>query len=197
MIAAFFEGASSILLPCSLALLVPVIAAPLVAGRLPMVAVGVTAAGATAVMWLRAAQLVPGGLEAVVAPLIGAALGVAGMMSVRGRLHSSCGATSVALGLGLLAGLMWLPCVGAELGHILTAAQERSPSSLLGLGSYAVGVFLPALAAALALIVIRPGGTALRVVQMGGAIVAGAAALLVVTGLDDRVVEWLVRLSVE
>ncbi len=195
MIAAFLEGVNGILLPCSMVLLIPVMAAPLIAGRLPLLAVAAAGAGATGVMWLRAAQLVPGPVETVLAPVVGFAVVALGLMSVRGtdRAVAPLGA---AFGLGLLAGLIWLPCVGVELGGILTSAGQRMPSSVLGLGAYALGVLVPALAAALLLIVIRPRGTTQHLVHRGGVALAVLVALLPVTGLDDRFVGWLVQLSV-
>ena len=83
-----------------------------------------------------------------------------------------------------------------ELGRILTSAGQRMPSSVLGLGAYALGVLVPALAAAVLLIAIRPRGTTQHLVHRGGVALAVLVALLPVTGLDDRFVGWLVQLSV-
>lgn len=49
---------------------------------------------------------------------------------------------------GAFAGATWLPCVGAELGSVLTAASRDPWSGLLGMALYLLGVMWPVFALA-------------------------------------------------
>lgn len=66
--------------------------------------------------------------------------------------------TARAVGLGILVGIGWTPCIGAVLGTILTlglSSQDVGRATLL-LTAYSAGLAIPFLAAALALPRVRP-----------------------------------------
>lgn len=194
MSSAFVEGVQSIALPCSLMLIVPVLAVALAVGGRPIIATSTAVGGAVAAMWLRAAGLVPATL-ATAGP-VGLSLLMLGIMVLWLRRGAAVGTGVAFLGLGpgLLAGWIWRPCVGTALGEVLGRAAERSPGSVIGLAVYALGVLLPVLALALARVAVgrdlQP-----RPLAISGAVLGGATAALVVSGLDDRVIGWLVRWS--
>ena len=67
-------------------------------------------------------------------------LGLALMVSNR---PAGLGAAAL---VGTFAGATWLPCVGAELGTVLTDAQNEPASAILPMGVYLVGVMIPLVA---------------------------------------------------
>jgi cytochrome c biogenesis protein CcdA len=87
----------------------------------------------------------------------------------------------------------WRPCIGAELGSILTASRDGLAGQLPGMAAYMLGAMVPVLVVRLIVRVIDPSPrTALiagRVAGVIGLIVAGALAV----GRHDELVTALTR----
>lgn len=194
MIPAFVEGLRSSVLPCSLTLIVPIVAVAVASRKRPVVAVAVATIGAIVAMWARAAGLAPGGrwVGAILALLTLAVVVVwwrwPGLSPGPGLL--------IAFVPGAIAGWLWQPCVGTVLGGILESAGERTAASVFSMGSYAVGVLVPAFAIALVRVAVGDPPRWSRPLQAAGRIVLAVVALAVLFGLDNRVVSWLVALSI-
>jgi len=193
VIAAFVEGVRSTVLLCSLTLSVPVVAVALAARRRPVTGFLAAILAALGSMWVRAASLVPGPATRWVAVVLALfALAVFGAW-IRRDVHTS---TWLAIIPGALAGWIWQPCVGRVLGDILQAAGERSLWSVFLLGSYAVGVAIPAFVVALARVTLGDPPWLRRGVNVAGSVIGAAVAALVLLELDMRVVGWLATVSV-
>jgi len=191
VIPAFVEGLRSTVLPCSLTLIVPVVAVALAARR-PTTATITAVLAALATMWVRAAGLVPGPATRWVAVILALfALAVFGAwIRTDARAY-----TWLAVLPGALAGWIWQPCVGRVLGDILQAAGERTPSSVLLLGAYALGVLIPAFAVALARASLGDPPRLRRALRVTGSAIGVFVAGVVLAGQDGRVIGWLARIS--
>lgn len=194
MIPAFVEGGTAIGLPCSLVLIVPVLAVALAVPARPLIAVTVAIAGSTAAMWLRASGLVSGGLETWGSVVLAVST-IAVLVAWRYREWAPRHAVALAIAPGLLAGWMWQPCVGTELGSILTAVGQRDATSPAWLAAYVVGVTIPAYVVALARVAVGDAERPRRVLAVVGTAVGCLLGGLVVLGVDDRIIGWLVRIS--
>jgi hypothetical protein len=193
VISPFAEGVRSVVLPCSFALVLPVIAVALASPRRPGLAVTMAGAAVVAAAWVHAAGLLTGAAVSVVSAVLAVlSIGVA-VVWLRRRVTAAFG-----IGLATLPGIfgawIWQPCVGNELGAILQAVGERAPASLLPLGAYTAGLLLPAYAVVLARI--ATGDRQRPLLSTSGAVIAAVMALLVLSGLDDRIVGWLAAMSV-
>ena len=147
--ATFLEGVGAITQACTLVVLLPGLAMVLVArrGRLT-VALGYTVFAAV-LMWAQAAQhwsLVSRGWIVVPLGVLVAATFVAARSAQQADQHRLIGAGVVG---GALAGWMWLPCVGTQLGDILNNAADDGPRTLALMVVYTVGALLPVLLLAL------------------------------------------------
>ena len=193
MIPAVTEGVRSSVLPCSLTLIVPVVAVALAAWKRPVLTVLIAAVGALVPMWVRAAGFPPGGrwMAVVLAVLT---LGVFAVWGLLRGLPSAVG-VSAALIPGGLAGWVWQPCVGQTLGEILQAAGEGDLSSAVLLAGYLAGVLLPALVVVLSRVALGEHARLLRRLQALGTILGIGVAVLVVLGLESRVAGWLAAMS--
>jgi hypothetical protein len=100
-------------------------------------------------------------------------------------------AAPVAAGVSLLATMWWRPCVGEELGAILTDAQTGLAGQIPGMTAYMVGSMLPVLIVALAVNVVGPVARQRAAVGSGvvGLVVVGALAV----GRHDSVVVTLTK----
>jgi hypothetical protein len=139
------EGFESALLACSLILLIPGAAVGLTARAAAVPAVASFSLGVLALSWVRFAGrggdfpplLVAGGL------MLAAVLLMAPLVT---RLDLA------AIPAGLLAGgaaaELWLPCVGADFGHLLNELPDRGPSGLGLLALYLFGTLSPLIALA-------------------------------------------------
>ncbi len=93
----------------------------------------------------------------------------------------------------LVATMWWRPCVGSELGAILTASQDGLAGQLLPMAVYMIGASVPVVAIALAYAAVDPAERytdALSWVAFAGAIVLGGSLAL---GQHDQVVVALTR----
>ncbi len=96
---------------------------------------------------------------------------------------------------GLMATLWWRPCVGSELGSILTAGQADLIPELVPMAAYMIGALMPLIVIFLLYLAVDPDDR--RSQQLGwlalavGTVVAGSLAL----GRHDQVVVALSRWS--
>lgn len=126
--------------PCSFSLLILSVAVLGLRGPRPRLpALGVFFAAATLAAWIPfvgASPLLDGRLAGTVG--LAAGLLLAGWNTHRPEARSWPGMVGVAL-VGAFAGATWLPCVGEELGAVLTAATRDPWPGLPGLALYLLG----------------------------------------------------------
>lgn len=197
---ALLEGVVAAVQPCSLALVLPGLGATLLGGRRGAgVAAAVWAVSMT-VAWARAA----GWLDTVTGPFVGPALAVlvvvgASLLWVGHRAPTpplSRVVTGGAL-IGLGSGALWRPCVGPQLGAILTAAPSDPAGHLVPFLAYGLGLL-----AALAVVAALPfvddrvaQALASRPARVAGAAPVAVLAAVLATGQYERAIGTLVRLS--
>ena len=192
------EGIDASAQPCTLAMVLPVVAVVLAAGRRALVGWVGFVLGCSVIFWARAAghwELSRSGvMQWVVAALAVAAFGAVSLRR-RGELDLTFGGAVVA---GGLAGWLWRPCVGERLGDILNNASDDSVRTLALTSVYVTGVTIVALGAALVPRVWPRvvGLVERRGVRMIGVYFAVAYATLIAAGrYDDLVAELLQRSS--
>jgi cytochrome c biogenesis protein CcdA len=87
----------------------------------------------------------------------------------------------------------WRPCIGSELGSILTASRDGFAGQLPGMAAYMLGAMIPVLVTVLIIRAIDPSSAralvAGRIAAVVGVIVAGALAI----GRHDELVTALTR----
>jgi hypothetical protein len=182
MIAAFVEGVTQSLLPCSWILVVPAVTVGL-ATRRPFVLA--TFAGAVVVTaWAAAAGW-------IVSPLWPAGVAFIAGGVLWWRFGATYGPVALA---GMGAARAWQPCVGAELGKALTTAQYDPSAVIAGLAMFLLGVVGLGLAVGLALGVLLERFGIGPVVKTGAA-VAVALGLTIVTGLYPTIASALAEWS--
>lgn len=182
MIAALGEGIAQSLLPCSWVLLLPAVALGIGTRRAAVLASFAGAVALTA--WIAAAGW-------FVAPLwlAGVALLAGGLLWWR------FGGTYVpAAIIGAGAAWAWRPCVGPELGEVLTTAQYDPVAAFGGLAMFLLGVIAVGLAIGLA------GGAVLERLGRGpstkaGSGVVAALGLTMVVGVYPAIASALARWS--
>lgn len=189
----FAEGIRSSLLPCSYSVLLVGLALLLVRRRERMAVLGIFAGFTILSAWIRASGIsnALAGRVATTVLVIGG-LGLALLVN-----HRLVGLGAAAL-VGTFAGATWLPCVGAELGLVLTDAWYAPASALLPLGVYLVGVMIPLVAIMALLAYVRPlrrWADGRRVAMVGRGVMA-AVAILVLIDYYDTVLSTLARWSV-
>jgi cytochrome c biogenesis protein CcdA len=192
VIPAFVEGLRASVSPCSLVLIVSIVAVALAVRDGSVFAVVVAGGVAVVTSWSRAAGLAPSGRWAVVLLAL-LTVSVAGLWW-RSNSSPRWARLCVAVIPGALAGCVWQPCVGEVLGEILEGAASRTAASVFLLAAYLFGVIVPALVVALVLKAVN----APRVVRIGrtvGSMVLMAMGVLVLLGLDNRVLGWLAAVS--
>jgi hypothetical protein len=194
---AFFEAIRATTQPCTLLLLLPPLVMAIVTrGRWS--AFAATCAGAVLGGWLFIANVVA--LDrwqlqlsgALVVAAIGAA--IAAPSFVRLRWVATPGVEAATAGLVTFAAtLWWRPCIGEELGAILTSARMGLLGTLPGVTAYMLGAMMPVLAVVLAVRAIDPSAPAAhrlgRVAGGFGVVVAAAVAI----GRHDELVTTLTR----
>lgn len=93
----------------------------------------------------------------------------------------------------VVATLWWRPCIGVELGSILTGSRQGLVGQLPGMAAYMLGALVPVLAVVLVMRAIDPSPSVLRraswVAGGFGLVVAGALAI----GRHDELVTTLTR----
>lgn len=197
MLPAFLEAIRATAQPCTLLLLAPpiVMAIATRARWAPLAAIGV---GAILGGWLFVANLVAldgwqlqasGVLVIALIALVVLAPTVSALDHADTQFVQLLAAGTVAF----VCTLWWRPCIGTELGAILTASRRGVPGQLPGISAYMLGALVPVLAVVLVLRAVDPSpATSRRAALAGSAIgvlIAGALAL----GRHDELVTALTR----
>ena len=126
--------------------------------------------------------------------LVGAAVLGAGLALTAGRFRAGAGGPAL---VGAFAGATWLPCVGPELGSVLTRGLAEPSTAVLPMALYLAGVMVPS--ALVYLLAAKDTGfgnfLARPRVRTGFKVAAALLPVAVVTGGYDRMVGELARLS--
>ncbi|MDE0699814.1 MAG: hypothetical protein F4Y27_12080 [Acidimicrobiaceae bacterium] len=194
----FFEGVEAITQACTLALLLPGLAMVLVARRGRLTLAVCYTVFAAVLMWAQAAQhwsFVSRGAIVVVLGVLVAATFVAARSAQRADQRRLIAAGVVG---GALAGWMWLPCVGTQLGDILNNATTQGPRTLVLMIVYTIGALLPVLLIALLSHALPASEKFLnhRAVAVVGLGFGALYAITVAIGRYDDLVGELYRISV-
>ncbi len=124
----------------------------------------------------------------------GAAVLGAGLALTASRFRAGAGGAAL---VGAFAGATWLPCVGPQLGSVLTRGLVEPSTAVLPLALYLAGVMVPS--ALIYLLAAKDTGfrsfLARRRVRIGFQVAAALLPVAVVTGGYDRLVGELARLS--
>jgi len=192
---AFAEAIRATVQPCTFLLIIPIVVVVLATGarwRPTVAAVGATIVGG---LLLASNWFILDGWQLQVS----AGVAVAAIVAVAAApfddrlisLRNDRVAAPVAAGVSLLATMWWRPCVGEELGAILTDAQTGLAGQIPGMTAYMVGSMLPVLIVALAVNVVGPVARQRAAVGSGvvGLVVVGALAV----GRHDSVVVTLTK----
>ena len=190
------EGIDASAQPCTLAVVLPAIAAVLAAGRLALAAWFGFVAGCSLLFWARAGGYWDidriGWIQWPIAVVVLVAFGAV-MRRYWGAIDMTFGGAVV---VGLFAGWLWRPCVGERLGDILNNASTDGARTLGLTVVYVVGVTLLALGVALLPSVVPRLVPIVEHVAWRGvaAVFAVAYAALIAVGeYDDLVAELLQR----
>jgi uncharacterized membrane protein required for colicin V production len=197
MLPAFAEAIRATTQPCTLLLLLPsLIMAVVTRGRwASFVAMCVAAVLGG---WLFLANVVAFSdvqlqLSGVLVLIVLTTLLVAPVVSWLGWAEQPATQTAAAGFVTFVATQWWRPCIGSELGSILTASRDGLAGQLPGMAAYMLGAMVPVLVVVLIIRSIDPSPrTALvagRVAGVAGLIVAGALAI----GRHDELVTTLTR----
>ncbi len=92
-----------------------------------------------------------------------------------------------------MATLWWRPCIGEELGAILTGARAGLLGELPGITAYMLGAMVPVLAVVLVVRAIDPSPMATRRAGWSAGGVGLAVAAAVAVGRHDELVTTLTR----
>lgn len=194
----FLEGVEAIAQACTLVVLLPGLAMVLVARRGRLTLAVCYTVFAAVLMWAQAAQhwsLASRGAIVVPLGVLVAATFAAARSAQRADQRRLIAAGVVG---GALAGWMWLPCVGTQLGDILNNATTQGPRTLALMIVYTVGALLPVLLIAL-LSHAAPAGEKFlnhRAVEVVGLGFGALYAITVAIGRYDDLVGELYRISV-
>ena len=197
MIPSFAEAIRATTQPCTLLLLLPcLLMAVITRGRwAPFAAICL---GAVLGGWLFIANVVS--LSDLQLQLSGAIVAIAIAVIVAAPYVTSLtwaqsppAQTAVAGGVSFIATLWWRPCIGEELGSILTASRNDVSAQLPGITAYMLGAMVPVLAVVLIMRALDPSERVTRraaLVAGGlGLVVAGALAV----GRHDELVTTFTR----
>ncbi|CAN5769049.1 hypothetical protein BH24ACT15_BH24ACT15_24590 [soil metagenome] len=203
-----FEGIRASIEPCSLALLLPALGATVLGRRRAGVVAVVVWLIAGCLAWAQAAVLLsipargPIGAFLATAAVTGAVLlWRQGHRSRAGHgpdiLSSVWLAIAGAALIGGAAGLLWRPCVGPELGTILSAAPGQPFAQLIPLMIYLAGLLLAAIAVAALTYSSRIAARAIMSmpVQIGALIPIVGLAVILLTGRYGQIIGALVKAS--
>lgn len=201
MLAPFSEAIRATVQPCTLLLVLPaLIMAVLTRGRWP--AFAATCFAAVAGGWLFVANVVA--LSGATLRLSGAVVGAVILLMLFApraaplmtwlRWADSDGARAAGAGVVMfIATQWWRPCIGSELGQILTDARDGMWPVLLPMAAYMLGAMVPVLAVVLVMRVADPQpSAAARVSWIAGAF-GLCTALALVVGRHDELVTALTR----
>jgi cytochrome c-type biogenesis protein len=200
MIPAFFEAIRATTQPCTLLLVLPaLLMAVITRGRwMPFAAICL---GAVLGGWLFVANVVS--LSDLQLQLSGVlvAMAIAVIVAAPSTTSSRWAQTlparaAVAGGVSFIAALWWRPCIGEELGSILTASRNGVAAQLPGITAYMLGAMLPVLIVVLIMRIVDPSPK----VAQRAALLAGGASLVVAgslaIGRHDELVTTLTRWTV-
>lgn len=196
MIPAVGEGIRSAVLPCSLTLLLPAVAVVLAARRRPLAALTSFAGAASLLIWLRASGMLPVSTTSLRTSMLGIAAVAAMAAFLAKRFATLPGSAGLALVPGVMAGWIWQPCVGMVLGGVLDRAGSGSLLAFPELAVYTAGVLLPTGAIALLRVALGDTEAPRRTITLVGVTLGTGIGILVVSGLQQRVIGWLARVSV-
>ena len=188
----FAEGIRSSVLACSYSVLLVGLALVVLRKRDRIPTLGVFAGFTILSAWLRAASI-SNLLAGRVATVLLFAGGLALVLMVNRRLAGLAGSALM----GTFAGATWRPCVGEELGEVLTLAQDEAGVAVLLLAVFLTGVMIP-LVAVTALIAYVPAFGRWadgRWVAMAARTVMAAMGVLVLTGHYQTLLSTLARWS--
>ncbi len=199
MLPAFFEAIRATTQPCTLLLLLPPIVMAIVTrGRwAPFAAICI---GAVLGGWLFIANVVALSdrqlqLSGVFVAALLIVVVAAPSVTRLGWANTPHAQTVAAGTVTFTATLWWRPCVGSELGALLTASRRGLAGELPGISAYMLGAMMPVLVVVLVMRAIDPSPLASRsaaiVASVAGAVVAGALAV----GRHDELVTTLTRWS--
>lgn len=197
MLPAFFEAIRATVQPCTLLLLLPPIAMAIVTqGR--WTAFAATCVGAVLGGWLFIANVVAlDGRQlqlsgALIVAAIGALVIAPSIPQLRWAATTSAQA-AIAGAVTFVATLWWRPCIGEELGAILTGARSGVVGELPGITAYMLGAMMPVLGVVLVVRVIDPSPVAARRAGWAARSVGLVVAAAVAVGRHDELVTMLTR----
>lgn len=191
MIAAFAEAIGDLALPCSLTLVVPGVAASL-AARSDAVVVALSAfGGMAAIGWLRVTGQIPASMTVWAAAGVGLLVLISFGALYRVGTRTAQRVTAGSF-VGAAAAAIWTPCVGEELGVILSRGLDDPLGVVLPFVAFIAGISLVAVAVALARVALEPPERVSKVLTLIGTVVGMAVALLLGSGFYTDVVALLV-----
>nr|MDE0501490.1 hypothetical protein [bacterium] len=188
----FAEGIRSSVLACSYSVLLVGLALVVLRRKDRMGALGMFAGFAILSAWIRAA-----GISNLLAGRVATVLLVIGGLALALMVNRRPAGLAGSALLGTFAGATWFPCVGEELGTVLTRAQDEPGAALWLLGVYLIGVMIPLvaiLAVAMYLPVVRRWMDG-RWVAIAAKAVLAAIGVLVLTDHYDTLLSTLARWS--
>jgi cytochrome c-type biogenesis protein len=196
MLAALAEAIRATTQPCTLLLLLPAIVIAIVTnGRFP--ALAAICVGAVFGGWLFIANVLAldGWHLQLSGTFVVALITIALAAPSVSRLNVATPGIHVAAAgvVTFVATQWWRPCIGEELGAILTGARTGVPGELPGMAAYMLGSMAPVLAIVFVMRAIDPSATATRRIgrAAGGVGLVVAAAMAV--GRHDELVTALTR----
>ena len=195
--ATFLEGVGAIGVACTLVMLVPAVALVLVARKARLTVALLYVMGAALLTWARAAGHWDVELSGGAVPLAAALAAGVFVIAYFAKGPLSLSATGAGAVAGALAGWLWRPCVGPELGEILNNTDTEAARTLGLMLVYMLGALLPALLLAVLPHALPPTKRfldRLPVAVFGGAIGA-AYAITLATGRYDDLVGELYRIA--
>lgn len=197
----FAEAVRATFQPCTVLLIVPVVAVS-VALRNRWCVFAAIVGAAIVGGWVLAANwfVIDGPWVRLVALLAAAALLAVTLPHLRDRrpeLASDRAASAVAGGVTFAATLWWRPCVGDELGAILNGAQDGLAGELLPMAFYMLGAIVPVAIVVLVQHAVEPPERVTRLASWAALGVGLVVAASLVAGQHDRVVVTLTRWTLE
>ena len=197
MLPAFFEAIRATTQPCTLLLLLPPIVMAIVTrGR--WTAFAAICVGAVLGGWLFIANVVAldGWQLQLSGVLVVAAIGfvvVASSVPPLRRVATPGTHAAIAGIVTFVATLWWRPCIGEELGVILTGARTGVGGELPGMTAYMLGAMVPVLGLVLVVRAIDPSPVAARRAAWAAGGAGLVAATAVAIGRHDELVTTLTR----
>jgi hypothetical protein len=197
VLAAFFEAIRATTQPCTLLLLIPPIAMAIITrGR--WTAFAAICVCAVLGGWLFIANVVAldGWQLQLSAALVITAIGlelIAPSVPQLRRATTTSAQAAVAGLVAFVATLWWRPCIGEELGVILTGARNGVSGELPGITAYMLGAMVPVLAVVLVIRAIDPSPMAARRAGWAAGATGVVVAAAVAIGRHDELVTTLTR----